>query len=104
LLRANRTRHIGLHLSRNSVHFAAEVAWATSLTLLGLATVFALEFTMPAWTPLRCCCAPHPEPDWRGSLGFFGVLVISGRLPHARGRPWLCHQAHCHQTPDRDRL
>ena len=47
-----RTRHIWLHLTRNSVHFASQVAWATSITLLPLATVFALEFTAPAWVAL----------------------------------------------------
>ena len=38
------------HLARNSIHFAAQYLWAMSLVLLPLATVFALEFTMPAWT------------------------------------------------------
>src|SRR5207237_3529434 len=43
-------RRFGLHLARNSIHFAAQYLWALSLVLLPLATVFALEFTMPAWT------------------------------------------------------
>jgi hypothetical protein len=48
LMRAVSVQHIGLHLMRNGVHFASQIAWATSLTLLPLATVFALEFTMSA--------------------------------------------------------
>jgi drug/metabolite transporter (DMT)-like permease len=80
LLRAVRTRHIGLHLMRNGVHFAAQVAWATSLTLLPLATVFALEFTMPAWTALLAALFLHERLTQSriGAvvLGFIGVLVI----------------------------
>jgi drug/metabolite transporter (DMT)-like permease len=45
-------RRLGLHVLRNSIHFGAQYLWATSLLLLPLATVFALEFTMPAWTIL----------------------------------------------------
>ena len=80
LLRAVRTRHIWLHLMRNGVHFAAQVAWATSLTLLPLATVFALEFTMPAWTALLAALFLHERLTQSriGAvvLGFVGVLVI----------------------------
>jgi drug/metabolite transporter (DMT)-like permease len=45
-------RHIRLHALRNSVHFAAQVAWTKSVTLLPLATVFAIEFTTPAFVAL----------------------------------------------------
>src|SRR4051812_4322960 len=41
---------LGLHFVRNSIHFGAQYLWAASLVLLPLATVFSLEFTMPAWT------------------------------------------------------
>src|SRR5437870_541588 len=44
--------NLGLHVLRNSIHFGAQYLWAMSLLLLPLATVFALEFTMPAWTML----------------------------------------------------
>ena len=75
-----RTHHIWLHLMRNSVHFAAQFAWATSLTLLPLATVFALEFTMPAWTALLATIFLHERLTHSriGAvvLGFVGVLVI----------------------------
>jgi drug/metabolite transporter (DMT)-like permease len=80
LLRAVHARHIWLHLMRNGVHFAAQVAWATSLTLLPLATVFALEFTMPAWTALLAALFLHERLTQSriGAvvLGFIGVLVI----------------------------
>jgi drug/metabolite transporter (DMT)-like permease len=45
-------RRLPLHILRNTVHFGSQYLWALSLVLLPLATVFALEFTMPAWTIL----------------------------------------------------
>ena len=80
LLRGLKTKHFGLHLARNTVHFASQVAWATSLTLLPLATVFSLEFTMPAWTALLAAMFLHEHltKSRIGAviLGFIGVLVI----------------------------
>jgi drug/metabolite transporter (DMT)-like permease len=80
LLRSMKTKHIGLHLVRNVVHFASQIAWATGLTLLPLATVFSLEFTMPAWTALLAAMFLHERltPSRIGAviLGFVGVLII----------------------------
>jgi drug/metabolite transporter (DMT)-like permease len=45
-------RVIRLHAMRNTLHFGSQVAWTKSITLLPLATVFALEFTTPAWVVL----------------------------------------------------
>src|SRR3954452_14301295 len=42
-------RRFCLHLARNVVHSGATYAWTLGVTLLPLATVFALEFTTPAW-------------------------------------------------------
>ena len=73
-------RHMGLHAVRNSVHFASQYAWALSLTLLPLATVFALEFTMPAWVALLAMplLGERMSVSRAGSivLGFIGVLII----------------------------
>src|SRR5262249_35930620 len=49
LRQSMRPRRFKLHLLRNGVHYASQYAWALSLTMLPLATVFALEFTMPMW-------------------------------------------------------
>ncbi len=80
LWRGISTKRLPLHLMRNGVHFVSQVAWATSLTLLPLATVFALEFTMPAWTALLAALFLHERmtPSRIGAvvLGFLGVLVI----------------------------
>ena len=45
-------RRIRLHIARNTIHFVGQYLWALGVTLLPLATVFALEFTMPAFTVL----------------------------------------------------
>jgi drug/metabolite transporter (DMT)-like permease len=73
-------RRLPLHILRNSVHFGSQYLWALGLVLLPLATVFALEFTMPAWTILL---APFflGERMTRSRigaviLGLMGVLVI----------------------------
>ena len=73
-------RRMGLHAVRNSVHFASQYAWALSLTMLPLATVFALEFTMPAWVALLAMplLGERMTVSRAGSvvLGFAGVLII----------------------------
>jgi drug/metabolite transporter (DMT)-like permease len=73
-------QRLPLHILRNSVHFGSQYLWALGLVLLPLATVFALEFTMPAWTILL---APFflGERMTRSRigaviLGLVGVLVI----------------------------
>jgi len=75
-----RPHRMGLHIMRNSVHYASQFAWAVSLTMLPLAMVFALEFTMPAWTALLAVWLLHEKmtPSRLGVvvLGLVGVLVI----------------------------
>jgi drug/metabolite transporter (DMT)-like permease len=73
-------RRLPLHVLRNVVHFGSQYLWAWSLLLLPLATVFALEFTMPAWTIVL---APFFLGERMTSsrigavvLGIAGVLVI----------------------------
>ncbi|WP_246498536.1 DMT family transporter [Microvirga soli] len=75
-----RPRRFGLHLTRNVLHFAGTDGWAFGLTLLPLATVFALEFTTPAWVALLAIPLLK-EQMTRGRLvavvlGFIGILVI----------------------------
>jgi len=73
-------RRISLNLLRNTVHYASQYSWALSLTMLPLAMVFALEFTMPAWTALLAVWLLHERmtPSRAGVviLGLIGVLVI----------------------------
>jgi drug/metabolite transporter (DMT)-like permease len=73
-------RHLGLHLVRNTIHLGAQYLWALSLLLLPFATVFALEFTTPAWALLLAMpvLGERMTASRIGAvvLGLIGVLVI----------------------------
>ena len=75
-----RPRRLWMHLIRNSTHYTGQYMWALALTLLPLATVFALEFTMPAWTALLATflLAERMTTSRAGVvvLGLLGVLII----------------------------
>lgn len=69
-----------LTLFRNGIHFVAQYLWASGLTLLPFATVFALEFIAPAWTALLAVWVLG-EKLTRSRigvvvLGLVGVLII----------------------------
>jgi drug/metabolite transporter (DMT)-like permease len=51
-LAAMRTRHLKLHAVRNTVHYGAQFAWFAALSLIPLAQLVAIEFTMPIWMVL----------------------------------------------------
>lgn len=51
-LAAVRTRRIGPHVARNTVHYFAQFGWFLALTMIPLAQVVAIEFTSPIWTAL----------------------------------------------------
>jgi drug/metabolite transporter (DMT)-like permease len=77
---ALRTKRIPMHFFRSTVHFAGQYCWATALTLLPFATVFALEFTLPVWV-LILAVVVLGERLTSGRivvivLGFVGCLVI----------------------------
>jgi drug/metabolite transporter (DMT)-like permease len=73
-------RRLRLHAVRNTLHFASQIGWTIAVTLLPLATVFALEFTMPAWVALFAVLVLGERMTWVrvGSLVvcFLGVLII----------------------------
>ena len=73
-------RPLWLHATRNLFHFAGQAAWTTGLTLLPIATVFALEFTAPAWTVVLSAIFLGERLTigriTAVALGFLGVLVI----------------------------
>jgi drug/metabolite transporter (DMT)-like permease len=60
------TRQIWLQAIRNVLSFIGQFAWALGITLLPFATVFALEFTTPAWVAL------------------FAVLILGERMTASR--------------------
>jgi len=75
----NRAR-LPLHALRNAIHFGSQYLWAWGLLLLPLATVFALEFTLPAWTIVLApfFLGERMTPSRIGAvvLGVAGVVVI----------------------------
>jgi len=75
-----RTRRFGLHLARNVLHLGGQYAWVYAIAMLPLATVFAIEFTMPVWTAILATLILGERLN-RGRvvmlvLGLAGVLVI----------------------------
>jgi drug/metabolite transporter (DMT)-like permease len=75
-----RTRRLGLHALRSVLHLGGQYAWVYAIALLPLATVFAIEFTMPVWTALLAMPLLGERLN-RGRivmlvLGLAGILVI----------------------------
>lgn len=77
---ALRTRRLGLHAIRNAFHFSGQAAWVYALAFLPLATVFAIEFTVPVWTALLAIAFLGERLN-RGRVvmlitGIAGILII----------------------------
>lgn len=75
-----KTQRLGLHVWRNGLHLLGQAAWVYALSMLPLATVFAIEFTSPIWTALLAMLLLDERLN-RGRvvmlvLGLAGVLVI----------------------------
>ncbi|MBI5257262.1 MAG: DMT family transporter [Burkholderiales bacterium] len=68
------------HTGRNLVHYAAQYGWFAALTMIPLAQVVAIEFTMPLWTVLLAALALGERPTrWKLAavlLGLVGVAII----------------------------
>ena len=68
------------HIGRNLVHYVAQLGWFFALTLIPLAQVVSIEFTMPIWTAiLASSFLGERMTVWKISaivLGVVGVLVI----------------------------
>jgi len=74
------TRRLPLHVLRNVVHFAGQYCWVFAIGALPLATVFAIEFTMPVWTAILAALLLKekltPNRMTMLALGLIGVLII----------------------------
>lgn len=79
-LRAMRSARMPAHGLRNAVHYAAQYGWLAALTMIPLAHVVALEFTMPIWTALLAYAFLGERLDARKIaaivLGLGGVALI----------------------------
>ena len=75
-----RTQRFGLHVVRNLFHFGGQYAWVYAIAMLPLATVFAIEFTMPVWAAVLAMLILRERLS-RGrivmlTLGLAGILII----------------------------
>lgn len=70
----------GVHVLRNTAHFTGQALWVWGVTVLPLATVFAIEFSTPAWVALFAVIFLKERMTvFRAlaiALGFLGVLII----------------------------
>ena len=75
-----KTRRLGAHVARNLVHYVSQLSWFFALTLIPIAQVVAIEFTMPIWTAILAATLLGERMSvWKiGAivLGIVGVLVI----------------------------
>ncbi len=79
-LAAMHTRRPLQHVARNVVHYAAQFSWFVALTMIPLAEVIAIEFTMPIWTAvLAVFFLGERMNPWKVTaiaLGLAGVALI----------------------------
>lgn len=79
-LAAMRTQRLPQHISRNIIHYGAQLGWFFALTLIPIGQVVAIEFTMPIWTAiLAATFLGERMTIWKITailLGLIGVIVI----------------------------
>ena len=77
---AMKTANLGAHIVRNVIHYTAQYGWLVAVTLIPLAQVVAIEFTMPIWTAiLAVLFLGETMNRWKVFaivLGLIGVWVI----------------------------
>lgn len=77
---ALRSERLPTHALRNAVHYAAQYGWFAALTLIPLAQVVAIEFTMPIWAAVLAVALLGERMNglkWFAVvLGLVGVAVI----------------------------
>ncbi|MCB1996579.1 MAG: DMT family transporter [Burkholderiaceae bacterium] len=75
-----RTRRLGLHTARNLAHLGGQFGWFFAIGALPLASVFAIEFTIPLWTALLAALLLRERLTAQRAglivLGLAGVLMI----------------------------
>jgi drug/metabolite transporter (DMT)-like permease len=79
-IRAMKTAHLGRQIVRNTVHYGAQCCWLLALTLIPLAQVISIEFTMPIWTAILAVAFLGERMGvWKTTavlLGLVGVVII----------------------------
>jgi drug/metabolite transporter (DMT)-like permease len=77
---AMKTESIWVHIVRNSVHYSGQFTWLVAVTLIPLAQVVSIEFTMPIWVAiLAVMFLGEKMTQWKIAaivLGLIGVWII----------------------------
>jgi len=77
---AMKTQNLQAHFWRNSTHYCAQYLWLVSVTLIPLAQVVSIEFTMPIWTAIMAVIFLGERMNrWKVTaivLGLIGVWLI----------------------------
>jgi len=75
-----RTRRVPEHAARAVLHLGGQFCWMYAIAALTLATVFAIEFTMPVWTAVLAAIFLHERLTAprlvQLVLGLAGVMII----------------------------
>jgi len=75
-----RTRRVPEHAARALLHLGGQFCWMYAIAALTLATVFAIEFTMPVWTAVLAAIFLHERLTAprlvQLVLGLAGVMII----------------------------
>lgn len=75
-----KTARLHAHITRNLIHYGAQLGWFFALTLIPIGQVVAIEFTMPIWTAiLAAAFLGERLTVWKTAaiaLGLIGVIVI----------------------------
>ena len=79
-LRAMRTAHPWRHVARNIAHYGAQFGWLMALSLIPIAQVVSIEFTMPIWTAVLAVSFLGERMGlWKNLaivLGLVGVAIV----------------------------
>ena len=79
-VRAMKTAHPGRQIVRNVAHYAAQCGWLAALTMIPIAQVVSIEFTMPIWTAILAVAFLRERMGlWKNLavlLGLIGVATI----------------------------
>ncbi len=84
-LRRLRTANLRLQLFRNAIHLVGQWTWIYALTVLPLATVFAVEFTTPLWSVLLAALLLGEHTNRAQKIGL--LLGLAGTLAIVRPSP-----------------
>mgnify|MGYP003674025738 FL=1 len=75
-----RTKRLGLHVFRNTIHYCGNVGWFVGVTLVPLADLSALQFTVPLFTVIMAAIFLRETVGahrWAATaIGFLGALLI----------------------------